>query len=84
MIGMMLAVIVILLVKVMPVFQQVFSMLGVEMDGVSGALLEFAYALRNYSAVILLLCWLSALYFSAFFLPGQGEAGFWPFPTVLS
>lgn len=54
MIGMMIVVIVILFVKVMPVFQQVFSMLGVEMAGVSGVLLDFSYSLRNYSAALLI------------------------------
>ncbi|MBM6948061.1 type II secretion system F family protein [Mordavella massiliensis] len=74
MIGMMLAVIVILLVKVMPVFQQVFSMLGVEMDGVSGALLEFAYALRNYSAVILLFVLAVCLVFFCLFFTRTGRS----------
>ena len=39
MLGMMTAVIVILLVKVLPVFRQVFRQLGLEISGISGALL---------------------------------------------
>ena len=39
MLGMMTAVIVILLVKILPVFRQVFRQLGLEMSGISGALL---------------------------------------------
>lgn len=55
MLGMMSAVIVILLVKVLPVFRQVFRQLGLEMNGISGALLGFGQALGRYSTVLLIL-----------------------------
>ena len=50
MLGMMTAVIVILLVKVLPVFRQVFRQLGLEMSGISGALLGIGETLSHYSS----------------------------------
>ena len=47
MLGMMTAVIVILLVKVLPVFRQVFRQLGLEMSGISGALLGIGETLST-------------------------------------
>lgn len=55
MLGMMSAVIVILLVKVLPVFRQVFRQLGLEMSGVSGVLLGFGQSLSRYSTLLLIL-----------------------------
>ena len=55
MLGMMTAVIVILLVKVLPVFRQVFRQLGLEMSGISGALLGIGETLRRYSTAFLVL-----------------------------
>lgn len=52
MLGMMTAVIVILLVKVLPVFRQVFRQLGLEMTGFSGVLLGMGSALGRYSGSI--------------------------------
>lgn len=57
-IGMMVFVIVVLLVKVMPVFQQVFVQLGTEMTGVSRALMNMGTAINHYAvflAILLLL-----------------------------
>lgn len=48
MLGMMTAVIVILLVKILPVFRQVFRQLGLEMSGISGALLGIGETLSRY------------------------------------
>lgn len=53
--GMMALVVVILLVKVMPVFNQVFIQLGTEMTGFSRLLLHMGGALSRYSAVFILL-----------------------------
>lgn len=53
MLGMMGAVIVILLVKVLPVFQQVFRQMGLEMTGLSSGLLKTGSAISRYSAVFL-------------------------------
>lgn len=55
MLGMMTAVIVILLVNVLPVFRQVFRQLGLEMSGISGALLGIGETLSHYSTAFLVL-----------------------------
>ena len=55
MLGMMTAVIAILLVKVLPVFRQVFRQLGLEMSGISGALLGIGETLSHYSTAFLVL-----------------------------
>ena len=55
MLGMMTAVIVILLVKVLPVFRQVFRQLGLEMSWISGALLGIGETLSRYSTAFLIL-----------------------------
>lgn len=55
MLGMMTAVIVILLVKVLPVFRQVFRQLGLEMSGISDALLGIGETLSRYSTAFLVL-----------------------------
>lgn len=55
MLGMMTAVIVILLVKVLPVFRQVFRQLGLEMSGISGSLLGIGETLSRYSTAFLVL-----------------------------
>lgn len=55
MLGMMTAVIVILLVKVLPVFRQVFRQLGLEISGISGALLGIGETLSHYSTAFLVL-----------------------------
>ena len=52
MIGMMILVIVVLITRVMPVFQQVFRQLGHEMTGFSKAILSAGSVLTNYAAVI--------------------------------
>ena len=53
--AMMAAVIVILLVKVMPIFQQVFRQLGTEMTGFSRALMGLGTALNRYSILFIVL-----------------------------
>lgn len=55
MLGMMGAVIVILLVKVLPVFQQVFRQMGMQMNGLSAGLLRIGSGLSRYSVVFLVL-----------------------------
>lgn len=61
MISMMLAVIVILMVKVMPVFNQVFLQLGQEMTGFSKGILQAGNLLSRYSMVFLALLIVLAL-----------------------
>lgn len=55
MIGMMFLVILILIIKVMPVFNQVFIQLGTEMGGFSRALMNAGNAVSRYSVFFLLL-----------------------------
>ena len=65
MIGMMLVVILVLLVKVMPIFNQVFVQLGTEMTGFSGALMHIGNAISRYSVVLVIL--LAAIAAALFF-----------------
>lgn len=51
--GMMVVVIIVLLVKVMPVFNQVFVQLGTEMTGFSRMLMDTGTAINRYSAVLI-------------------------------
>lgn len=53
--GMMVVVIVILLVKVMPIFNQVFIQLGTEMTGFSKSLMSLGAAINRYSILLLVL-----------------------------
>ncbi|MGN0701914.1 MAG: type II secretion system F family protein [Lentihominibacter sp.] len=53
--GMMVVVIIVLLVKVMPIFNQVFIQLGSEMTGFSQALMSIGQAISNYSAALIVL-----------------------------
>ncbi len=55
MIAMMALVIIVLLVKVMPVFQQVFQQLGQEMTGFSAGLLAFGQSLSKYSVAFIVI-----------------------------
>ncbi len=52
--GMMVAVIIVLLVKVMPIFNQVFVQLGTEMTGFSRTLMHAGTALGRYFVVVIL------------------------------
>lgn len=53
--GMMVLVIIVLLVKVMPVFHQVFLQLGTEMSGLSLALMNIGTAINRYSILFIVL-----------------------------
>lgn len=55
MIGMMAVVIIVLLVKVMPVFNQVFQQLGQEMTGFSASLLALGETLSHYSIAFIVI-----------------------------
>ncbi len=73
MLGMMALIIVVLLIKVMPVFSQVFEQLGQEMTGLSAALLKMGEMLKNYSLVFaaILIILFVVLYFNRKNLPFQ-------------
>ena len=49
MLGMMAVVLIILVIRVLPVFQQVYEQLGVDMSGISGTLLQFGERISAYS-----------------------------------
>lgn len=69
MLSMMLVVILVLILKVMPVFEQVFTQLGLSMTGFSAVILHMGNILRTYSVVFFLFLVLIAaiiLYFSSF------------------
>lgn len=72
MIGMMALVILVLLTKVMPVFEQVFLQLGQEMTGFSAALLHMGETLSRHSILLMIL--LAALI--VFFIIGQKHLPF--------
>lgn len=55
MIGMMVLVVLVLVTKVLPVFQQVYAQLGQSMAGISKGLLDMGQAINRYSLVLLTL-----------------------------
>lgn len=61
MIFMMAAVIVILLTKVLPVFNQVFAQMGTEMNSASRMLMQFGTVLNRYAVVFIVLLCITAL-----------------------
>ena len=73
MLAMMGAVIVILLVKVLPVFKQVFQQMGLAMNGFSNGLLSAGTALSRYSAVLLILILVILAGFAALFFTEKGH-----------
>ena len=73
MIGMMVIVMTVLIVKVMPVFRQVFEQLGTGMTGVSKAILDFGSALGSYSMVFLVLALIIAAVFVWLFFTKSGN-----------
>lgn len=67
MIGMMVLVVLVLVTKVLPVFQQVYAQLGQTMGGISRGLFDMGQAINRYSLVLLfllVLIILVCLYFS--------------------
>lgn len=75
MLGMMIAIMVVLIVKVMPIFQQVFDQLGTEMTGISGAILDLGNNLSRYSMVFLVVAAIAAIIFFLLFFTKKGETG---------
>ena len=54
MIAMMLAVILVLIAKVLPVFHQIYMELGSDLTGFAGAMMRFSDALNQYLFVIVI------------------------------
>lgn len=64
MIGMMLLVILVLITKVLPIFNQVFEQLGTEMNSFSTSLLALGNNINNYAVfLVIFLCLCAVLYF---------------------
>ncbi len=73
MIVLMLAVILVLIIKVMPVFNQVYLQLGAQMGGFSRGILDFGVWLGRYSLVFLILAVLLAVALVLMFCTKKGR-----------
>ena len=73
MLGMMGVVILILLVKVLPVFQQVFRQMGMEINGLSLALLNVGTVIRSYSVIFLVIAIFIVLLLLYLFCTAKGK-----------
>lgn len=74
MLGMMVVIMLVLVVRVLPVFNQVYEQLGSGLTGISGAVLNFGKSLGNYSVVFILLILLLAGIFFYFACTSGGRA----------
>ncbi len=74
MLGMMVAVMLVLIVKVLPVFDQVFRQLGAGLTGVSGAVLRMGQSLSRYSVVFIAVALLLAAVCGYFLGTRKGRA----------
>lgn len=73
---MMLVVILVLVIKVLPIFQQVFVQLGTEMTGFSKGLLNFGKTLSTYSVIFIAIVVFIALAFLYFTKTTSGKNSF--------
>lgn len=55
MIAMMLVIIIVLISRVMPIFEQVFIELGTEMNGFAGSMLKVGKSISNYSIILIII-----------------------------
>lgn len=74
MLAMMGAVIIILLVKVLPVFRQVFQQMGLEMNHFSNGLLNAGNVISRYSAVLLVIVLVILAGFAVLFFTEKGRS----------
>lgn len=81
MVFMMLLVILVLMTKVMPIFNQVFKQLGSEMTGFSKAILDFGIAINNYSVILIAVIVLFVLLILYFTKTKKGRASFAAFTS---
>ncbi len=81
MLGMMVAVMLVLIIKVLPVFNQVFRQLGAELTGVSGAVLRMGSAMSRYSMVFLVVAAVLAAGCAWLFASKKGRAWMRRFST---
>lgn len=75
-IGMMLAVIIVLVIKVLPIFNQVFNQLGSEMTGFSKGLLNLGSTLTKYSIAFVAIFIALAILFIFFTKTSAGKKAF--------
>lgn len=73
MICMMLVVIAVLIVKVLPIFRQVFQMLGTDLNSISLGLLSLGDTIRNYSYIFILLLFVGIVLFFYITRSGRGR-----------
>lgn len=73
MLGIMTAIILVLIIKVLPVFDQVYRQLGAGLTGFSGAVLKFGRILGDYSLIFVLLLLLAAGLFFYFACTQKGQ-----------
>ena len=73
MLGMMVVVMLVLVVKVLPVFNQVFEQLGTGLTGVSGAILRMGSSMSRYSIVFVIIVAVVAAICLYFFCTGRGR-----------
>lgn len=78
---MMLIVILVLVIKVLPIFQQVFVQLGTDMTGFSKVLLNFGKTLTTYSEIFIVLLLIIAGLFVFLFKTNKGKKVFVSFCT---
>ena len=74
MLGMMVVVMLVLIIKVLPVFNQVFQQLGAGLTGISGAVLRMGAALSRYSVVVIAVAAVLAAVCAAVFFSAKGRA----------
>ncbi len=76
MVFMMLIVVLVLITKVLPIFEQVFSQLGTNMSGFSQSLLNMGNALNQYSFVLVIILVLFSVLFLYFSQTSSGKKNF--------
>ena len=74
MVFMMLIVVLVLITKVLPIFEQVFAQLGTSMSGFSQSLLNLGNALNSYSVVMVVILAILAVCFIYFGMTAGGKA----------
>ncbi len=81
MLGMMVVVMLVLVVKVLPVFDQVFRQLGAGLTGVSGAVLRMGQAMSRYSVVFIVAAVVLAAVCAYFLVSRKGRQNLRGFAT---
>lgn len=75
-VGMMLIVILVLMIKVLPIFNDVFKQLGTEMTGISRTLMNIGTTISNYAVVFIVLLVLIVIAYIVFSRTEWGKARF--------